>query len=122
MAVESTPFDEVASKYMALDSGTLKTLVRSGMLRMSLDERTRFVCALETEMNRFGSTMRSYLVPLGIFVREPGDLTANEVGHLIRFLKIITPKLMPSIERVLSEYSPFFEEVETQLARGRRAL
>jgi hypothetical protein len=117
MAIESTPFDEVASKYVALDSGTLKTLVRRGMLLMSLDERKRFVCALEAEMNRFGSTMRSYLVPLGIFGREAGDLTANEVGHLIRFLKIINPKLMPSIERVLSEYSPFFEELETPTTR-----
>jgi hypothetical protein len=120
MVIESTQFDEVTSKYMALDSGTLKTLIRNGMLLMTLEERKRFVCALETEMNRFGSTMRSYLVPLGIFGRDAGDLTANEVGHLIRFLKIINPGLMPTVERVLSEYSAFFDEPESPPPAKRR--
>jgi hypothetical protein len=112
MIVESRPFEEAENRYAALDSGTLKTVVREGMLLMSLDERKKFVCALETEMNNFASTMRSYLVPLGIYGREPSDLTPNEVGHLVRFLKIINPNLMPSIERVLFEYSPFFGELE----------
>jgi hypothetical protein len=117
MGVESRPLEKGTNKYTTLDSGTLKNVVRNGMLLMSLDERERFVCALETEMNRFGSTMRFYLVSLGIFSRKASDLTANEVGHLIRYLKIIEPKLMPSIERVLSEYSPFFEELEPTTTR-----
>jgi hypothetical protein len=113
MTIESTFYEQLATKsYMALDSGTLKTLVRNGMLLMTFDEQQRFIRALEIEMNRLGSTIRAYLVPLGISAFEVGDLTANEVGHLIRYLRITTPKLMPTIERVLSDYSAFFGQQE----------
>jgi hypothetical protein len=109
MDVKSTPYEQLDyGSYTAQDPGSLKTEVRRGMLLMTLDERQRFIRALEYEMNRLGFTMRSYLVPLGISAVEFGDLSANDVGHLIRYLRITVPKLMPSIERVLSDYSAVF--------------
>jgi hypothetical protein len=112
MDFESTLYEQHATTYMSLDSGNLKTVVRKGMLLMTCDEQRQFIRALESEMDRLGLTMRSYLVPLGISAFEAADLTANEVGHLIRYLRITAPKLMPSIERVLSDYSAFFGQPE----------
>src|SRR5262245_50571759 len=114
MDIESMPSEQLATtkSYTDLDSGKLKTIIRKGMLLMTYEQQQRFISALEYEMNRSGSTMRSYLMPLGIAAFEVGDLTANDVGHLIRYLRITSPKIMPSIERVLSDYNAFFEQPE----------
>lgn len=90
-----------------LDSERLKTIVREGLITMHPPEREQVVLDLEAEMNRAGSTMRSYLIPLGIPGTSAGELTPNEVGHLIRFLTVAAPELMPAVERVLSRYSAF---------------
>lgn len=112
------PSDQVATAVRRwLDADALKAVVRDGLLSMQLPEREQFIQALETELNCAGSTLRAYLVLLGIAGTTPDELTPNEVGHLIRFLSITVPELMPATERVLSRYRAFPQEINRLLSR-----
>src|SRR6266545_3975739 len=82
----------------SLDPDELKSRVRSALVSMKATEREGFVRALETEMTRASLNIRHYLIPLGIPARSLEDLTPTEVGHVIRYLKIIVPQAMPAIE------------------------
>jgi hypothetical protein len=85
----------------------LKAVVRDGLVQMALQEREDFIRVLEDEMRRAKLNMRSYLIPLGIPARVPGELTPTEVGHLVRYLKINVPQAMAAVERALARYSLF---------------
>ncbi len=93
----------------ALDPNDLKSVVRDGLVSMTMTDREDFIQALETEMRRANLNMRAYLIPLGIPARSPEDLTPTEVGHLLRFLKINVAQAMPAVERTLSRYNVFAE-------------
>lgn len=93
----------------SLDPNDLKSVVRDGLVSMTMTDREDFIQALETEMRRANLNMRAYLIPLGIPARSPEDLTPTEVGHLLRFLKINVAQAMPAVERTLSRYNIFAE-------------
>jgi hypothetical protein len=93
----------------SLDPDELKSVVRNALVSMKLTEREDFIQALEVEMRRANLDMRAYLIPLGIPGRNPENLTPTEVGHLIRFLKMIVPEAMPAVERAIARYSVFAE-------------
>jgi len=88
----------------SLDPNELKSFVRDWLISMKLTERADFIQALEVEMRHTNLDMRAYLIPLGIPGRSPEDLTPAEVGHLIRFLKMIVPEAMSAVERVTGRY------------------
>lgn len=92
------------------DPNDLKSVVRDGLVSMTMAEREDFIQALEAEMRRANLNMRAYLIPLGIPGRSPEDLTPTEVGHLIRFLKINVPQAMSAVERTMARYSIFAEK------------
>src|SRR5258706_7530164 len=94
------------------DPNELKSIVRDGLVSMSMADRESFIQALETQMRRASLNMRAYLVPLGIPGRSPEDLTPTEVGHLIRFLKINVPQAMPAVEKAMSQYRVFAEKAQ----------
>ena len=94
-------------KVESLDPDDLRSLVRDGLLSMAVTEREDFIQALDIEMRRSNFNMRAYLVPLGISGRCPQDLTPTEVGHLIRYLKMVVPKALPAVERVITRYVAF---------------
>lgn len=75
----------------SFDPDALKNLVRDGLVSMKMADRGDFIQSLEREMKRANLNMRAYLLPLGIPARSAEDLTPTEVGHLIRFLKMIVP-------------------------------
>ena len=87
----------------------LKSLVRDGLVAMSVSEREGFIKVLETEMRKSGLNMRSYLIPLGIPARTLEELTPTEVGHLVRYLKVNVTQAIPAIERALATYNSFVE-------------
>jgi hypothetical protein len=91
----------------SLDPDELRSMIRDGLLSMGLTAREDFIQALDVEMRRANFNMRAYLVPLGILGSSAGDLTPTEVGHLIRYLKMIVPGAMPAVWRVLDRYSIF---------------
>lgn len=93
----------------SLDADELKSFVRNALVSMKLTEREDFIQALELEMRRANLDMRAYLIPLGIPGRSPQELTPAEVGHLIRFLKMIVPEAMLAVERVTARYCVFAE-------------
>jgi hypothetical protein len=101
--------EEVAVDWSALDANELKSVVRDGMVAMSMTEREDFIGTLEAELRRAGLNMRAYLVPLGIPGRSPEDLTPTEVAHVIRFLKLNISRAMPAIKRAMAGYSSFAE-------------
>lgn len=90
----------------------LKTIVREGLVSMKLAEREQFVQALEAELHRAGLTMRVFLVPLGIPGHSPAELTPNEVGHLIRFLKINIPQAAAPVRKTMSRFNVFAEKTQ----------
>ena len=67
------------------------------------------------EARQFG--YRAYLIPLGIPGRSPEDLTPAEVGHLIRFLRMIVPEAMLAVERVTARYGVFAERMAHSVVR-----
>ena len=93
----------------SLDPDALKNLVRNGLASMKIPDREEFIRSLEREMRRANLNMRAYLIPLGIPASSAEDLTPSEVGHLIRFLKMIVPQAMPAVERVATRYAVFAE-------------
>jgi hypothetical protein len=101
----------------SLDPDELKSFVRNALVTMKLTEREDFIQALEVEMRRANFDMRAYLIPLGIPGRSPEDLTPAEVGHLIRFLKMIVPEAMLAVERVTARYGVFAEKVAHSVVR-----
>ena len=94
-----------------LDPNDLKSMVRDGLVSMTMADREEFIQTLEGEMRRANLNMRAYLIPLGIPGRSPEDLTPTEVGHLVRFLKINVPKATQAIQRTLAHYDIFTEKV-----------
>lgn len=94
----------------SLDPDALKNLVRDGLASMKMPDREDFIQSLEREMKLSNLNMRAYLIPLGIPAISPEDLTPTEVGHLIRFLKMIVPQTMPAVERVAARYAVFAEK------------
>jgi hypothetical protein len=101
----------------SLDADELKSFVRNSLISMKLTEREGFIQALKVEMSRANLDMRAYLIPLGIPGRNAEDLTPTEVGHLIRFLKMIVPEAMLVVERVTSRYEVFAENVPDSVVR-----
>ena len=101
----------------ALDPDELKSFVRNALVSMKLTEREDFIQALEVEMRRANLDMRTYLIPLGIPGRNTEDLTPTEVGHLIRFLKMIVPEAMLPVERVTARYDVFAQKVPHSVVR-----
>jgi hypothetical protein len=100
--------DELAkARLNSLDPDELRSMIRDGLLSMGLTAREDFIHGLDVEMRRANFNMRTYLVPLGIVGRSAGDLTPTEVGHLIRYLKMIVPRAMPAVWRLLDRYSIF---------------
>src|SRR5262245_24701026 len=91
----------------SLNADELRRLVRDGLISVEMTERADFIRALDIEMRRANFNIRAYLVPLGIPGRSPQDLTPTEVGHLIRYLKMIVPKAVPAVERVITRYHAF---------------
>ncbi|HKP85427.1 MAG TPA: hypothetical protein VJZ26_04985 [Blastocatellia bacterium] len=87
-----------------LDPTELKSIVRDGLVAMTMADREEFIQALEAEMRRVNLNMRSYLIPLGIPGRSPEDLTPTEVGHLIRFLRINVPQATTAVDRTIARY------------------
>lgn len=95
----------------SLDPDELRSFVRNSLVSMNLTEREDFIQALKVEMRRANLDMRVYLIPLGIPGRNAEDLTPTEVGHLIRFLKMIVPEAMLAVERATARYDVFAEKV-----------
>ncbi len=89
------------------DPTELKSIVRDGLVAMTMAEREEFIQALEAEMRRVNLNMRAYLIPLGIPGRSPEDLTPTEVGHLIRFLRINVPQATTAVDKTISRYGIF---------------
>ena len=100
-----------ASRFAAMTADDLKELVRDGMLGLSITEREEFIGSLADELRRDHFSMSAYLVPLGIPGRSPEDLTPTEVGHLVRFLKMILPQSIRAVERALTRYPALTENV-----------
>ena len=100
-----------ASRFAAMTADELKELVRDGMLGMNITEREEFIGSLADELMRDNFRMSAYLVPLGIPGTSPEDLTPTEVGHLVRFLKMILPQSIGAVERTLTRYPAFTENV-----------
>jgi len=91
----------------SLNADELRKLIRDGLVAMEMTERVDFIRALDIEMRRANFNIRAYLIPLGIPGRCPEDLTPTEVGHLVRYLKMIVPKAVPAVERVITRYPAF---------------
>ena len=108
---KSTPMNNrvAGTALESLDPDALKNLVRDGLASMKMPDREDFIQSLEREMKRANLNMRAYLIPLGILACSPEDLS-TEVGHLIRFLKMIVPQAMPAVERVAARYAVFAEK------------
>jgi hypothetical protein len=100
-----------------LSPDSLKDLVRDVLISMSTAQREDFAYTLEKELEAAGLDFRSYLIPLGIPARSPAELTPIEVGHLIRFLKIIVPASLPAIERSLGRFGAFADEITRRFDR-----
>ena len=93
----------------SLDPDEVKSFICNGLVSMKVTEQEDFIQALEVEMRRANLDMRAYLIPPGIPGRSPEDLTPGEVGHLIRFLKMIVPEAILAVERVTARYGVFAE-------------
>ena len=93
----------------SLDPDEVKSFICNGLVSMKVTEQEDFIQALEVEMRRANLDMRAYLIPLGIPARSPEDLTPAEVGHLIRFLRMIVPEAILAVERVTARYAVFAE-------------
>ena len=93
----------------SLDPDELKSFICNGLVSMKVTDQEDFIQVLEVEMRRANLDMRAYLIPLGIPGRSPEDLTPVEVGHLIRFLRMIVPEAMLAVERVTAQYGVFAE-------------
>jgi hypothetical protein len=94
----------------------LKSLVREGLVAMTIADRESFFETLESEMKEADLDIRAYLVPLGIPGRSAEDLTPNEVGHLLRYLKINVPKALTPMARVLNRCGVLTENTSRPLA------
>ena len=90
-----------------LNAEETKSTIRDGLGLMTLVDRVEFIRALEEELLRLKMDIRSYLVPLGIPARSPEDLTPNEVGHFVRFLKINMPYALVAVERAMHGFEAF---------------
>lgn len=101
----------------SLDSDALKNMVRDELMSMITTDREVFVQTLEREMVRDNFSMRSYLIPLGIPARTPDELTPTEIGHLVRFLRIIVPRAMPAVERAMALFPAFAEHRDPSAVR-----
>lgn len=109
--------DLSGSESSLLDGDHLKNVVRDGLISMNADGRIEFIQALETEMRRSNLSMSAYLIPLGIMASTPEELTPTEIGHLVRFLKIIVPGAMPAVDRTMARFEVFAGMVNSFGAR-----
>lgn len=108
--------NQAATGLNTLGPDDLKNIVRDGLVAMNMAEREAFFETLEEETSRVGIDVRKYLVPLGIPGRRPDDLTPTEVGHLVRYLKINVPSVMPAIEKTVLRFGVFAEKSGKKLA------
>ena len=91
------------------DADDVKDTVRDALLLMTCAEQVEFIQALESGMRRENLSITQYLIPLGIPGMSPEELTPIEVGHLVRFLKILVPRAMPAVERAMARLEVFRE-------------
>lgn len=94
----------------SLHPDALKKWVRDTLAALTTPDRGDFIQSLDRELRRCRLNVRAYLVPLGIPAQNPEELTPTEIGHLIRYLKMVVPQAMPAVERVVSAYVRFAEE------------
>ncbi|HEX5733804.1 MAG TPA: hypothetical protein VF131_13290 [Blastocatellia bacterium] len=94
-------------------SDDLKAIVRNGLISMEQAEREQLIRDIDREMDQAGLTLCSNLILIGIPAASHSELTPNEVGHLVRFIDMTAPRLMPAIERVLARYLDCWREQET---------
>ena len=99
------PSSDTASR----EADDVKDTVRDALLLMTWAEQVEFIQALESEMRREDLSITNYLIPLGIPGMRPEELTPIEVGHLVRFLKILVPQAMPAVERAMARLEVFRE-------------
>ena len=109
---ESAAASIAAAPCRWIDSDELKARVRDGMILMEQTEREQLIRDLERELNNAGFLISSHLIMIGIPAQSHSELTPNEVGHFVRFLKLTAPRLMPAIERVLARHIAFLREQE----------
>lgn len=81
----------------------LRAFVLDKLIRVGNAKRGAFVAFLESGMKARGLDLRSYFIPIGIVGRAPDDLTANEIAHLIRFLRLTVPQAIQPILAALGE-------------------
>ena len=117
--LEQSDSQVATSSLRWLDSDELKELVRDRLITIGLQEREDFVQALEREMRKAGLTLSSHLLLIGIPAKAPDELSPNEVGHLVRYLNMNEPELMPIVSRVMASFNLFLESDEpSQVASG----
>lgn len=97
---------EHGAKFASLDPDDLKNMVCDELISMSRTDCELFIETLCNEVERDSFSVSSYLIPMGI-AKTAAELTAIEVGHLIRFLKINVPAAMPAIERAIAQFPAF---------------
>ena len=95
----------------------LKIVVRDQFGSLITADRVAFILALETELRSANLSMRSYLILLGISASSPEDLTPNEVGHFVRFLKIIVPSAKRAVDGVIERFSVSREKLANSCER-----
>ena len=91
------------------EADDVKNTVRDALSLMTWPEQVEFIQALESEMRRENLSITHYLIPLGIPGMRPEELTPIEVGHLVRFLKILVPRAMPAVDRAMTRLEAFRE-------------
>src|SRR6266705_4932219 len=104
------PSSDTASR----EADDVKNAVRDSLLLMTWDEQVEFIEALESDMRRVDLSITHYLIPLGIPGIWPEELAPTEVGHLVRFLKILVPQAMPAVERAMARLEAFREYEKTR--------
>jgi hypothetical protein len=90
----------------------LKAIVRDGLILMKPHEREQLIRDLEREVSLFISPLSLHPILIGIPATSHFELTPNDVGHLVRFIDLTVPRLMPAIERVLARYPALWREQE----------
>jgi hypothetical protein len=108
---------EIATK----EPDSLRDSVREALLRLSEEEQRGVHNGLLSALRRAGVNIGHHLLLLGIPARTAEELTATEMGILIRYLRISEPRAMAAVAPILIDVLARHAESARPAKPSRRA-
>ncbi|MEW6730041.1 MAG: hypothetical protein AB1489_01770 [Acidobacteriota bacterium] len=89
---------------LTMPPNILKDMVSAAVMRMDMAQRITFLKDFLSTLNKAGINVNSYLLILGIDTKRVQDITPNDFGHLIRYLRLNHAHKFSAVTQVMQRY------------------